>query len=73
MKTPACPEVDFINVLAPEVFKGKTLRALASHLGISLAEVVAIGDGENEKAMTMEIVLDSEVVRNCWDSYFDGC
>jgi len=46
------------------------LRALASHLGISLAEVVAIGDGENEKAMTMKIVLDSEVVRNCWDSYF---
>ncbi|MBA7569563.1 HMP-PP phosphatase [subsurface metagenome] len=28
-KTPAYPEVDFINVLAPEVSKGEALRALA--------------------------------------------
>ncbi|GAI01294.1 unnamed protein product, partial [marine sediment metagenome] len=46
-KTPAYPEVDFINVLAPEVSKGEALRALASHLGISLTEIIAIGDGPN--------------------------
>lgn len=47
-KTPAYPEVDFINVLAPEVSKGKALQALASHLGISLTEIIAVGDGTND-------------------------
>jgi len=47
-KTPAYPEVDFINVLAPGVSKGEALRALASHLGISLTEIMAIGDGSND-------------------------
>ena len=47
-KTPAYPEVDFINVLAPDVSKGKALEALASFLGISLTEVIAIGDGVND-------------------------
>ncbi len=47
-KTPAYPEVDFINVLAPEVSKGEALRVLASHLGISLTEIIAIGDGPND-------------------------
>ena len=47
-KTPAYPDISFINVLAPEVSKGKALEALASHLGISLDEVIAIGDGVND-------------------------
>jgi len=47
-RTPAYPGVDFINLLAPEVSKGKALETLASHLGVSLAEVIAIGDGTND-------------------------
>ncbi len=47
-KTPAYPKVDFINVLAPDVSKGEALQVLASHLGISLAEIMAIGDGPND-------------------------
>ena len=47
-KTPAFPKVDFINVLAPGVSKGRALSALASHLGISLTEIMAIGDGPND-------------------------
>jgi len=47
-RTPAYPGVDFINVVAPEVSKGTALVALASHLGISLSEVIAIGDGTND-------------------------
>ena len=47
-RTPAYPGVDFINILSPEVSKGKALEALALHLGITLAEVVAIGDGVND-------------------------
>jgi Cof subfamily protein (haloacid dehalogenase superfamily) len=48
VRTPAFPGVDFINVVAPGVSKGKALEALASHLGISLTEVIAIGDGAND-------------------------
>lgn len=47
-RTPAYPGVDFINILAPEVSKGKALEALASHLGVSLTEVIAVGDGTND-------------------------
>ncbi len=47
-RTPAYPGIGFVNILDPEVSKGKGLEALASHLGISLSEVVAIGDGLND-------------------------
>ncbi len=47
-KTPAYPELDFINVLAPGVSKGKALEALIPHLGIPLTEVIAIGNGSND-------------------------
>ena len=61
--TPAYPGVDFINILAPEVSKGKALEALASHLGVSLTEVVAIGDGVNDvpllSAVGLAIAMDN--------------
>jgi len=47
-RSPAFPGVEFINVVAPEVSKGEALAALTSHLGISLTEVMAIGDGTND-------------------------
>ena len=46
--TPAFPGVDFINVIAPGVSKGKALEALASFLEIPLTEVMAVGDGTND-------------------------
>ena len=46
--TPAYPDVDFINVVAPGVSKGKALEALASYLAIPLSEVMAIGDADND-------------------------
>lgn len=50
-KTPAYPEVDFINVIALGVSKGNALEALVAHLGIPLCEVVAIGDGGNDASL----------------------
>ncbi|MEE9399010.1 MAG: Cof-type HAD-IIB family hydrolase [Dehalococcoidales bacterium] len=47
-RTPAYPGVDFINILAPGVSKGKALEALASYLRISIGEVIAVGDGTND-------------------------
>jgi len=49
--TPAYPDVDFINVVAPDVSKGRALEVLASFLGIPLAEVMAIGDGDNDVSL----------------------
>ena len=49
--SPTCPGVDFVNVVAPGVSKGKALQALISHLGITPAEVIAIGDGNNDLSL----------------------
>ena len=47
-RSPAFPEIDFINVLDPAVSKGEALKTLASFLGISINDVIAIGDGLND-------------------------
>ena len=46
--TPAYPGVDFINIVARDVSKGKALEALISFLGIDSTDVIAIGDGVND-------------------------
>lgn len=48
VRTPSFPGVDFVNIVAPGVSKGKALIALASHLGIKSEEIIAIGDGLND-------------------------
>ncbi len=47
-RSPAFPEIDFINIIDPAVSKGEALKALASFLGVSINEVIAIGDGLND-------------------------
>jgi len=64
-RTPAYPGVDFINVLAPEVSKGRALEVLASHLGVSVGEVMAIGDGPNDVSLLstagLAVAMDNAV------------
>lgn len=50
-RTPAFPGVVFNNALAVGVSKGSALEALAAHLGIAMAEVVAVGDGSNDVSL----------------------
>lgn len=47
-KTPAYPDVDFINVLTPGVSKRTAMEALMQHLGLEPDQVMAIGDGLND-------------------------
>jgi len=47
-RSPSFPEIDFVNIVNPGVSKGAALKALAAHHGISLEEVIAIGDGLND-------------------------
>jgi hypothetical protein len=56
-RSPAYPNVDFINVVDLGVSKGKALAALTSHLGISMAEVMAIGDGTNDIPLLSSVGL----------------
>ncbi len=47
-RTPAYPDMKFVNVVDPAVSKGSGLVQLAGHLGIGLDQVMAIGDGTND-------------------------
>jgi len=47
-RSPAFPDVEFTNVVALMVSKGRALEALVLHLGMSLGEVMAVGDGTND-------------------------
>lgn len=62
-KSPAYPEVDFVNVLAPGVSKRRALEALASYLAIPMSEIMAIGDGANDvpllSGVGLAIVMDN--------------
>ena len=49
--TPAYPNVDFVNIVARGVSKGRALEALTSYLAIPLAEVMAIGDERNDVSL----------------------
>ena len=64
-RTPAYPGVDFINILAPEVSKGKAQEAVALHFGVSMGEVMAIGDGPNDisllSAAGLAVAMDNAV------------
>jgi hydroxymethylpyrimidine pyrophosphatase-like HAD family hydrolase len=42
---------NFLEITALGVDKAKAVEALASHLGASLAQVAAIGDSDNDRAM----------------------
>ena len=50
-RSPAFPDVEFTNVVARDVSKGKALEALSRHLGMSLDEVMAVGDGTNDLSL----------------------
>jgi Cof subfamily protein (haloacid dehalogenase superfamily) len=43
--------VDYLEMIPPAASKGAALRFLASHLEVPLAEVIAVGDQENDMEM----------------------
>ncbi|MEN8614799.1 Cof-type HAD-IIB family hydrolase [Dehalogenimonas sp. THU2] len=47
-RTPAYPDMRFVNVVDPGVSKGVALKKLAEHFGIGLDRVMAVGDGTND-------------------------
>jgi Cof subfamily protein (haloacid dehalogenase superfamily) len=49
--SPRTPELMYVNATAPDADKGRALVAAAAHLGLDLADVVAIGDAHNDLSM----------------------
>ena len=47
-RSPAFPEIDFINIIDPQVSKGEALKRLMEFNGYLPPEVIAIGDGLND-------------------------
>jgi 5-amino-6-(5-phospho-D-ribitylamino)uracil phosphatase len=70
-KTPAFPDVDFINIIAPGVSKRTALEALTKRMGIPLEQVMGIGDGPNDVPILSAVGLGvamgnaSEDVKRC--------
>jgi len=56
-RSPAFPDVEFANVVAPEVSKGRALEALTAYLGISLSQVMAVGDETNDISLLSQAGL----------------
>lgn len=65
-RSPSFPDIEFINIINPEVSKGKALAVLAEHLGVSLEEVMAIGDGSNDVPL-LEVAGFSVAMANARD------
>jgi len=49
--SPVFPDVEFINIVSPQVSKGRAVAELANHLSIRKEEIIAVGDGKNDIAM----------------------
>ena len=48
------PDPFFVEFLRPEVSKGSALKSVCKHLEIDIDEVIAFGDGDNDKEMLKE-------------------
>ncbi|RJO62497.1 MAG: HAD family phosphatase [Dehalococcoidia bacterium] len=47
-RSPAYPDIDFINIVNPQVSKGEALGKLLEYYGYQASETIAIGDGLND-------------------------
>ncbi len=49
--SPITPDMTYLNITHPDADKGRGLAVAADHLGVSLEDVVAIGDSLNDRPM----------------------
>ena len=57
--------VNFLEVFSSDAGKGKTLADFADTLGVDMADVIAIGDGNNDATMFKEAGLGLAVANAC--------
>ena len=52
--SPRTPQIGYVNATRPDVDKGRALIRAAAHLGVEVADVVAVGDARNDLPMLGE-------------------
>ncbi len=57
--------IGYLEVYSSDAGKGKTLIALADMLGVDIADVIAVGDSENDSSMIEEAGLGLAVANAC--------
>ena len=61
----ANPHANYLEVYSSEAGKGKTLAAFAEKLGVDIADVIAVGDSNNDSTMIQEAGLGLAVANAC--------
>ena len=59
------PVANYLEVYSSEAGKGKTLVALADKLGVDIADVIAVGDSDNDSTMIAQAGLGLAVANAC--------
>ena len=61
----ANPHANYLEVYSSEAGKGKTLAAFAEKIGVDFADVIAVGDSNNDSTMIQEAGLGLAVANAC--------
>ena len=61
----ANPHANYLEVYSSEAGKGKTLAAFVEKLGVDIADVIAVGDSNNDSTMIQEAGLGLAVANAC--------
>ena len=61
----ASPSTNYLEVYSSDAGKGKTLAAFAEKLGVDIADVIAVGDSNNDATMIEKAGLSLAVANAC--------
>ena len=61
----ASPSKNYLEVYSYDAGKGKTLAAFADKLGVDVADVIAVGDSDNDSTMIEKAGLGLAVANAC--------
>ena len=61
----ASPSKNYLEVYSSDAGKGKTLAAFAEKLGVDIADVIAVGDSNNDFTMIEKAGLSLAVANAC--------
>ncbi|MDD4873605.1 MAG: Cof-type HAD-IIB family hydrolase [Dehalococcoidales bacterium] len=64
--SPAYPNIEFMNIVDPEVSKGEALKFMMAYYGVEKDEVIAIGDGHNDIPL-LEVAGTKVAMGNAFD------
>ena len=61
----ASPSTNYLEVYSSDAGKGKALAAFADKLGVDIADVIAVGDSDNDSTMIEQAGVGLAVANAC--------